>query len=207
LADCFSFFLPQSLTLIDHGYLTNQRRGFDVCNQGPEQSASAPPREWKPLCDLSSNRRIDWCELDGDVRVHGAQGTVTLVGAAKAEEWRVKPYPRKVDSNAMRFVREITVRSTTDAPAVGEQECAERRDVPALVFSDRGYVGNYFHAYTDVILPLFLTAKQYGGEVLFLVSDFQMWWLGKFMPVFKSLSNYDLVDLAADNRTRCFRHV
>ncbi|KAK1661160.1 hypothetical protein QYE76_049319 [Lolium multiflorum] len=174
---------------------------------GPEQSASAPPREWKPLCDLASNRRIDWCELDGDVRVHGAQGTVTLVGAAKAEEWRVKPYPRKVDSNAMRFVREITVRSTTDAGTIGEQECAERRDVPALLFSDRGYVGNYFHAYTDVILPLFLTAKQYGGEVLFLVSDFQMWWLGKFMPIFKSLSNYDLVDLAADNGTRCFRHV
>ncbi|KAM0851826.1 hypothetical protein ACQ4PT_052175 [Festuca glaucescens] len=172
---------------------------------GPEESAR---REWKPLCDLASNRRIDWCELDGDVRVHGVQGTVTLVGAAKAEEWRVKPYPRKVDTNAMRFVREITVRSTTDAGAIGpEAACTERRDVPALLFSDRGYTGNYFHAYTDVILPLFLTAKQYGGEVLFLVSDFQMWWLGKFMPVFKSLSNYDLVDLAADNRTRCFRHV
>uniref|UniRef100_A0ACD5VCS2 Uncharacterized protein n=1 Tax=Avena sativa TaxID=4498 RepID=A0ACD5VCS2_AVESA len=175
----------------------------DAKHTGPEESAVAR-REWKPLCDLATNRRIDWCELDGDVRVHGAQGTVTLVGAAKAEEWRVKPYPRKVDSNAMRFVREITVRSTTGAAAA---ECTERRDVPALVFSDRGYVGNYFHAYTDVILPLFLTAKQYGGEVVFLVSDFQMWWLGKFLPVFKALSNYDLVDLAADNRTRCFPRV
>ncbi|CAM0878886.1 unnamed protein product [Alopecurus aequalis] len=174
----------------------------------PQAQPTGP--EWKPLCDLSSNRRIDWCELDGDVRVHGGRGTVTLVGAAKAEEWRVKPYPRKVDANAMRFVREITVRSTLPGDAAagaGQEECAERRDVPALLFSDRGYTGNYFHAYTDVILPLFLTAKQYGGEVQFLVSDFQWWWLDKFTPVLKALSKYDLVDLAADNRTRCFPHV
>ncbi|VAH55420.1 unnamed protein product [Triticum turgidum subsp. durum] len=170
--------------------------------------ATAPRREWKPLCDLTSNRRIDWCELDGDVRVHGAKATVTLVGAPQAEEWRIRPYPRKVDPNAMRHVTNITVRSTTTLPGAGEDaECAIRHSVPALLFSDRGYTGNYFHAYTDVILPLFLTAKQYGGEVQFLVSDLQMWWVGKFLPVFKSLSNYDLVDLAADNRTRCFRHV
>ncbi|KAI5004105.1 hypothetical protein ZWY2020_031348 [Hordeum vulgare] len=175
-----------------------------VKQPGPEVLTAAR-REWKPLCDLTSNRRIDWCELDGDVRVHGAQGTVTLVGAAKAEEWRVKPYPRKVDPNAMRHVREIAVRSTT-LPG-GDEECAVKHSVPALLFSDRGYTGNYFHAYTDVILPLFLTAKRYGGEVQFLVSDLQMWWIGKFLPVFKSLSNYDLVDLAADNRTRCFAHV
>ncbi|KAM3345991.1 hypothetical protein ACQJBY_020482 [Aegilops geniculata] len=175
---------------------------------GSEEAATAPPREWKPLCDMTSNRRIDWCELDGDVRVHGAKATVTMVGAARAEEWRIRPYPRKVDPNAMRHVTNITVRSTTTPPGAGdEDECAVRHSVPALLFSDRGYTGNYFHAYTDVILPLFLTAKRYGGEVQFLVSDMQMWWVGKFLPVFKSLSNYDLVDLAADNRTRCFRHV
>ncbi|XP_037410984.1 beta-1,2-xylosyltransferase XYXT1-like [Triticum dicoccoides] len=176
---------------------------------GPEEVATAPRREWKPLCDMTSNRRIDWCELDGDVRVHGAKATVTMVGAARAEEWRIRPYPRKVDPNAMRHVTNITVRSTMTLPGAGagEGECAIKHSVPALLFSDRGYTGNYFHAYTDVILPLFLTAKQYGGEVQLLVSDMQMWWIGKFLPVFKSLSNYDLVDLAADNRTRCFRHV
>ncbi|VAH71065.1 unnamed protein product [Triticum turgidum subsp. durum] len=176
---------------------------------GPEEVATAPRREWKPLCDMTSNRRIDWCELDGDVRVHGAKATVTMVGAARAEEWRIRPYPRKVDPNAMRHVTNITVRSTMTLPGAGagEGECAIKHSVPALLFSDRGYTGNYFHAYTDVILPLFLTAKQYGGEVQLLVSDMQMWWIGKFLPVFKSLSNYDLVDLAADNRIRCFRHV
>ncbi|CAL4977574.1 unnamed protein product [Urochloa decumbens] len=173
----------------------------------------APPLpDWKPLCDVTSNHRIDWCELDGDVRVLGTNSTVTLVAPPGAdartfreESWRIKPYPRKADPNAMRNVREVTVRSVSGAAAT--PACTVRHDVPALVFSDRGYTGNYFHAYTDVVLPLFLTARQYSGEVLLLVADFQMWWLGKFLPVFKSLSNYEMVDLDADPRVHCFRRV
>uniref|UniRef100_A0A0E0MQP0 Glycosyltransferase 61 catalytic domain-containing protein n=1 Tax=Oryza rufipogon TaxID=4529 RepID=A0A0E0MQP0_ORYRU len=180
-------------------------------------SEAAPRRkEWKPLCDLWSNRRIDWCELDGDVRVAGANGTVSLVappGPAdertfRAESWHIKPYPRKADPNAMRHVRVLTVQSLpAPAASAAAPACTERHDVPGLVFSDRGYTGNYFHAYTDVILPLFLTARQYSGEVKLLVSDFQMWWLGKFLPVFKAVSNYDLINLGDDRRVHCFRHV
>ncbi|KAJ1282873.1 hypothetical protein BS78_03G084800 [Paspalum vaginatum] len=182
-----------------------------------KQTDSETPRqrEWKPLCDVTSNRRIDWCELDGDVRVLGANASVTLVappGAAdertfREESWRIKPYPRKADPNAMRFVRVLTVQSVRGEAAAAAPACTDRHDVPALVFSDRGYTGNYFHAYTDVILPLFLTARQYAGEVLLLVADFQMWWVGKFLPVFKSISNYELIDLDKDPRVHCFRHV
>ncbi|CAO2174387.1 unnamed protein product [Urochloa humidicola] len=175
-----------------------------------QADSATPAREWKPLCDLTSNRRIDWCEVDGDVRVLGANGSVTLVAPPAADErtfreesWRIKPYPRKADPNAMHHIRVLTVQSVSgDVPA-----CTERHDVPALVFSDRGYSGNYFHAYTDVILPLFLTARQYAGEVMLLVTDFQMWWIGKYLPVFKSISNYEPVDLDNDPRVRCFRHV
>ncbi|KAJ1282806.1 hypothetical protein BS78_03G079900 [Paspalum vaginatum] len=172
-----------------------------------------PLREWKPLCDVTSNRRIDWCELAGDVRVLGANASVTLVAPPGAdddrafheESWSIKPYPRKADPNAMRNVRELTVRSV--AGGAGAPACTDRHDVPALVFSDRGYTGNYFHAFTDVVLPLFLTARQYGGEVLLLVTDLQMWWWGKFLPVFRSLSNYEPVDLDKDPRVHCFRRV
>ncbi|KAG2596037.1 hypothetical protein PVAP13_5KG126600 [Panicum virgatum] len=175
-----------------------------------QADSETPAREWKPLCDLTSNRRIDWCELDGDVRVLGANASVTLVAppgadgrAFREESWRIKPYPRKADPNAMRNVRVVTVRSV----AGGAPACTDQHDVPALVFSDRGYTGNYFHAYTDVILPLFLTARQYAGEVLLLVTDLQMWWVGKFLPVFKSISNYEVIDLDRDPRVHCFRHV
>ncbi|KAG2587236.1 hypothetical protein PVAP13_5NG127000 [Panicum virgatum] len=170
----------------------------------------APAPEWKPLCDVTSNHRIDWCELDGDVRVLGANASVTLVAPPGAdgrtfreESWRIKPYPRKADPNAMRNVREVTVRSVSG----GAPACTDRHDVPALVFSDRGYTGNYFHAYTDVVLPLFLTARQYAGEVLLLVTNHQAWWVGKYAPVFRSLSKYEPVDLDRDPRVHCFRRV
>jgi hypothetical protein len=148
------------------------------------------------------------------VRVVGANASVTLVAPPgadsrtfRAESWRIKPYPRKADPNAMRFVRVLTVRSV--ASGSGEAACTDdgRDDVPALVFSDRGYTGNYFHAFTDVILPLFLTARRYAGEVRLLVADLQPWWVGKFLPVFRSISKYELVDLDRDPRVRCFRHV
>jgi len=174
------------------------------------QDREAPAPEWKPLCDVTSNHRIDWCELDGDVRVVGANGSVTLVAPPGAdgrsfreESWRIKPYPRKADPNAMRNVRVVTVRSV----AGGAPACTDQHDVPALVFSDRGYTGNYFHAYTDVILPLFLTARQYAGEVLLLVTNHQAWWVDKYAPVFRSLSKYEPVDLDRDPRVHCFRHV
>jgi protein O-mannose beta-1,4-N-acetylglucosaminyltransferase len=149
--------------------------------------------------------------------VVGSNASVTLVAPPGAdnhsfheESWSIKPYPRKADPNAMHSVRALTVRSsvatatTTDAPPPA---CTDWHDVPALVFSVRGYTGNYFHAYTDVILPLFLTARQYAGEVVLLVTDFQAWWVGKYLPVFRSLSNYAPVDLDRDPRVRCFRHV
>ncbi|OEL28609.1 hypothetical protein BAE44_0010373, partial [Dichanthelium oligosanthes] len=170
----------------------------------------APPREWKPLCDITSNHRIDWCVLDGDVRVLGANASVTLVAPPGAdgrtfreESWSIKPYPRKADPNAMRSVRAVTVRSV----AGGAPACTDWHDVPGLVFSDRGYTGNYFHAYTDVVLPLFLTARQYSGEVLLLVTNLQAWWVGKYAPVFRSLSNYAPIDLGSDPRVHCFRNV
>ena len=145
------------------------------------------------------------------MRVLGANASVTLVAPPgaddrtfRAESWRIKPYPRKADPNAMHVVRVVTVQSVS---GVGAPACTDRYDVPALVFSDRGYTGNYFHAFTDVILPLFLTARQYAGEVRLLVTDLQAWWVGKFSPVFKAISNYELVDLDKDPRVQCFRHV
>nr|ACF79189.1 unknown [Zea mays] len=158
-----------------HAILPAPAQRIPEVKQADSETTPAREREWKPLCDVTSNRRIDWCELDGDVRVVGANASVTLVAPPgadnrtfRAESWRIKPYPRK---------------------------------------ADRGYTGNYFHAFTDVILPLFLTARRYAGEVRLLVADLQPWWVGKFLPVFRSISKYELVDLDRDPRVRCFRHV
>ncbi|KAJ3700755.1 hypothetical protein LUZ61_004460 [Rhynchospora tenuis] len=163
-----------------------------------------------PLCDLSQ-RRIDKCEIEGDVRIIGRNATVMWVPSPESDGgpdyerkvWQIKPYPRKEDPAAMSHVRIVTVKPTdgpNDAPT-----CTDHRDVPAVVFSDRGYTGNYFHDFTDVLIPIFTTARRFQGEVEFLITDFRIYWIMKYLPIFKNLTKYDLVDFDADEKVRCYK--
>lgn len=69
------------------------------------------------------------------------------------------------------------------------------------------YSGNYFHDYTDVLVPLFTTARRFQGEVLFHVTDLKIYWIGKFLPVFKNLTKYDLINFDCDEEVRCYKKV
>ncbi|XP_020096888.1 uncharacterized protein LOC109716026 [Ananas comosus] len=161
----------------------------------------------KPMCDFS-NRRIDRCEIEGDVRILGRNSSIFLVnsretdGPYRNETWWIKPYPRKTDTNAMSNVKELTLKSLE--PFEEAPQCTDHHDVPAVVFSVRGYTGNFFHAFTDVFVPLFETSHEFNGEVRFLITEFRAWWINRFLPIFKSLSRYDMIDLDNDDRVLCF---
>ncbi|KAJ4818112.1 Glycosyltransferase family 61 protein [Rhynchospora pubera] len=175
-----------------------------------ENKSKTEIKKQVPLCDLSQ-RRIDKCEIEGDVRIIGRNATVMWVPSPESDGgpdyerkvWQIKPYPRKEDPAAMSHVRIVTVKPTDgpdDAPA-----CMDHRDVPAIVFSDRGYTGNYFHDFTDVLIPIFTTARRFQGEVEFLVTDFRIYWIMKYLPIFKNLTKYDLVDFDSDEQVRCYK--
>ncbi|XP_010916272.1 beta-1,2-xylosyltransferase XYXT1 isoform X2 [Elaeis guineensis] len=165
--------------------------------------------ERKPLCDTSA-RRVDVCEMDGDVRILGKNSSViymtpSKIGALRrSESWKVRPYARKTDKAAMAHVREVSLKSLEnyeEAP-----RCTVHHTVPAIVFSIAGYTGNYFHDFTDVLVPLFLTSYQFNGEVQFLVTNFKLWWIHKYLPIFKKLSNYEIIDFDNDEGVHCFKH-
>lgn len=100
-------------------------------------------RKQVPLCDLSQ-KRIDKCEIEGDVRIIGRDGTIVWVPSPDSDDgpdyerkvWHIKPYPRKEDKAAMDQVRMVTVKpmDIDEAPA-----CTNYSDVPVIVFSDSGY--------------------------------------------------------------------
>ncbi|KAG1334830.1 alpha-1,3-arabinosyltransferase XAT3 [Cocos nucifera] len=165
--------------------------------------------ERKPLCDTSA-RRVDVCEMDGDVRILGKNSSViymtpSKIGASRRNEsWKIRPYARKTDKTAMANVREVSLKSLEnyeEAP-----RCTVYHTVPAIVFSISGYTGNYFHDFTDVLVPLFLTSYQFNGEVRFLVTNFKLWWIHKYLPIFKKLSSYEIIDFDNDERVHCFKH-
>ncbi|KAL6848283.1 hypothetical protein ACP4OV_022411 [Aristida adscensionis] len=142
----------------------------------------------------------DTCEVDGDVRVNGTALSVAVVPTSLSEPWerRIRPYARMNVSG----VREVTVAQLRDPAAA--PPCAVTHGEPAVLFALGGYTGNFWHDFTDVLVPLFVASRRYGGEVVFLISGANPWWLGKYATLLRRLSRHDAVDLDGDARVRCF---
>ncbi|KAJ8479508.1 hypothetical protein OPV22_023235 [Ensete ventricosum] len=158
--------------------------------------------EKKLSCEFS-DPRVDICEMSGDIRIPGNSSDVIFVESPERNEvFRFRPYARKGDEAAANRVRELAVKYSTAAP-----ECTVNHDVPAIVFSAGGYTGNLFHDFTDVLIPLFLTSRPFDGEVQFVVSDMNPWWIYKYLLVFQQLSKYPVIDFDKDKSVHCFSRV
>ncbi|XP_062218936.1 alpha-1,3-arabinosyltransferase XAT3-like isoform X2 [Phragmites australis] len=154
----------------------------------------------KPVC-YETSRRSDTCEAAGDVRVQGRTQTIHI--SPLEQEWKVKPYCRKHDAFALSHVKEWALRPLSgDAP-----HCTINSSATAFVLSTGGFTGNLFHDYTDVLIPAFITAHRYAGELQFLVSSFKSWWTNKYLQIFQQLSNHEVVDIDNDDEVRCYRSV
>uniref|UniRef100_A0A453D2C1 Uncharacterized protein n=1 Tax=Aegilops tauschii subsp. strangulata TaxID=200361 RepID=A0A453D2C1_AEGTS len=147
------------------------------------------------------------CELSGDIRISPKQKTMYLVNPSGAGgfdengEKRLRPYARK-DDFLLPAVVEVTVKSVPSAAAA--PQCTKKHRVPAVVFSVAGYTDNFFHDNTDALIPLFLTASHLKGEVQLLITNYKPWWVQKYTPVLRKLSNYDPINFDADAGVHCF---
>ncbi|WOL09474.1 hypothetical protein Cni_G18227 [Canna indica] len=144
--------------------------------------------------------------MSGDIRIPGKASSVIFVETSETSEqkevWQIHPYPRKGDEACFKGVRQVTVKASGEAP-----QCTAGHDVPAIVFSVGGYAGNLFHDFADVLVPLFLTARQFDGEVQFVITDLKSWWITKFLPVLQKLSKYPVIDFDKDEEVHCFKQV
>ncbi|CAO2180665.1 unnamed protein product [Urochloa humidicola] len=169
--------------------------------------ADAKPSETtdKVVCN-TDGPVSETCDLDGDIRINGSALSVTFVPSTPSErrEWKIRPYSRRTMSGIDR----VTV-TQLDSPqdAAAAPPCAVTHDAPAVLFALGGLTGNYWHDFSDVLVPLFAASRRYGGDVVFLVSNIQPWWLGKYEAVVRRLSRHDPVDLNRDTKVRCFRRL
>ncbi|KAL5199347.1 hypothetical protein ABZP36_020550 [Zizania latifolia] len=157
----------------------------------------------KLICDTSFGK-YDVCELEGDARAQGGAGaTVTVVSPRAApREWKIKPYSRKY----LDGLKAVTVRSVPnpeDAPP-----CTTRLNIPAMVIELGGLTGNYWHDFTDVLIPLFIGARRFSGEAQLLVVNLLPFWVEKYRKIFSQLSRHEIIDLEKDHGVvRCYPHV
>ncbi|KAF7034344.1 hypothetical protein CFC21_045369 [Triticum aestivum] len=170
-----------------------------------DDAAAEPLDNGKVVC-TTEGPFSDTCDVFGDVRTNGTAHTVTLVPVTQTEsrEWKIQPYTRR----GMSGISEVTVTqldsTSADSPAPA---CTVTHRVPGIVFALGGLTGNYFHDFSDALVPLFVASRRYGGEVQLLASNIQPWWLGKYEAVVRRLSKYDVVDLDHDDQIRCFPSV
>ncbi|KAM0864933.1 hypothetical protein ACQ4PT_043610 [Festuca glaucescens] len=163
------------------------------------------PAPRKPICDLS-DPRYDICDISGDARA--TNRTVLYVPppgerGADGQEWAIKDQSRK----HLEYINKVTVRSLSAAQSLAAPECTSRHAVPAVVFAMNGLTSNPWHDFSDVLVPLFITARTFDGQVQFLVTDLQPWFVDKYRLILANLSRYDVVDFDRDAGVRCYPHV
>ncbi|XP_072984631.1 beta-1,2-xylosyltransferase XYXT1-like isoform X2 [Typha latifolia] len=173
----------------------------------PSSRPPSPPQHPspKPICDLS-DRRYDVCDMVGDARTLGNFSVVLFVPPPQtptfnSQEWTIRTQSRKV----VRGIKEVTVkhlRSSQEAP-----RCTVNHTVPAIVFSVGGLIDNFWHSFTDLIIPLFINSRAFDGEVQFLLTDFRPPWVAKFDAILKQLSRYGIINFDKDKEIRCFPRV
>ncbi|KAG2551136.1 hypothetical protein PVAP13_9KG169700 [Panicum virgatum] len=194
--------------------LYNQPNQIATTSREADSSVSnsdgATPVGSKLSCNFSDHQS-NTCTMQGDLRIHGKSATVYVVSAStyrpENSTIKLRPYARKWEDQVMLLVREVTVRRS-NLPAGGADappECSVRHDVPAVIFSTGGYNRNFFHVMTDVIIPLYLTAREYNGRVQLLATDYEPKWIAKYKSILAALSAYPVIDMDSDeDAVRCF---
>ncbi|CAE5967693.1 unnamed protein product [Arabidopsis arenosa] len=161
----------------------------------------------KPICHCNKLGSKEFCDLSGDVRILGKSATVlaAITSAFSGNStWHMRPYARKDQVTAMKRVREWTVKVVQNASL---SRCVRKHSVPAILFSLGGFSLNNFHDFTDIVIPLYTTARRFDGEVQFLVTNKNPWWISKFKELVRKFSNYEVIYIDEEYETHCFGSV
>ncbi|CAN1241645.1 Alpha-1,3-arabinosyltransferase XAT3, partial [Linum perenne] len=142
-------------------------------------------------------------------------GTDSVVGNKSSST--IKPYPRKGDSVALKSVREWTVKMVPKTYQYNLPHCSHIHYSPGIIFSVGCYFGNYFHAFTDVLISLYVTARPFYRDITLLVSNYHTFQVVKFNDIIRALSRhackhfimcrYQVVDIDKDPQSekyKCF---
>lgn len=163
----------------------------------------------KQICDFS-NRKTDVCEINnGDVRIHANSSTVQFITTFPSEtnhSWKIKPHPRKGDKIGMSKITEFTLKSSASFDQA-LNSCTLIQSIPSIIFSIGGYMGNVFHDFSDILIPLFLTSHHYHGQVQFVITDMKHWWVSKYRNVLNQLTKFPIIDMDKEEGVLCYQNL
>ncbi|KAL5735872.1 hypothetical protein ACOSQ2_030660 [Xanthoceras sorbifolium] len=114
----------------------------------------------------------------------------------------MKPY---AEVNAHYLVSSIQiVAGGDDNQSNSSPACHITHDIPAVVFSGRGFAGNLYHELSEIIIPLFITTFHFRSQVKFVITDFNPRWVKKYTRILNRLSGYEPINPAENGTVHCF---
>lgn len=132
------------------------------------------------------------------MRIDNNALTVYIPGSQAEVKQIIQPYADQIALDSVTPVQLLHGNTTYLPP------CHFTHDVPAVVFSSGGFVGNLFHEINEVIIPLFLTCHHFQSHLKFVITDFKPWWASKYNRILSHLSRYEVINPAADRSVHCF---
>ncbi|XVF77384.1 hypothetical protein PTKIN_Ptkin14bG0038700 [Pterospermum kingtungense] len=143
----------------------------------------------------------DLCLANKPVRIDNKALTVYVPSNQPQVKRLVKPYARQEDPTAMDIVTTVQILHGKTSPLPA---CNVTHNVTAVVFSSKGFTGNLFHEFNEIIIPLFITCRHFRSRVQFVITDFEPWWVQKYNRVLSKLSGYGVINPNADGSVHCF---
>ncbi|KAK6149349.1 hypothetical protein DH2020_016874 [Rehmannia glutinosa] len=115
------------------------------------------------------------------------------------KETVIRPYARQEDElKQISPVHMLQYTNTTSPPS-----CQYNHHIPSVIFSS-GSTGNVFHEMNEIIIPLFITTKQFQSRVIFILEDYKPSFMTKYGNVLSRLSTYDVINPSANRSVHCF---
>ncbi|KAL8142326.1 hypothetical protein V2J09_015358 [Rumex salicifolius] len=158
------------------------------------------PLSTRITCDRS-HFRYDLCSINGPTVLDPTNATLYSIGPTSNFE-KIKPYPRKLENDILAKIRVINLKSGPIGP-----KCGIHHNSPAIVFSTGGLTGNFFHDFTDGLLPLYITLNYLSlgnRDVILVVDNARDWWTRKYADVIRGFTKHPIINLENEKATHCF---
>ncbi|KAL9147315.1 hypothetical protein ABFS82_13G166000 [Erythranthe guttata] len=117
------------------------------------------------------------------------------------EETVIRPYARQEDEVLLQRVTPVKILqgNITALPA-----CEYTHESPAVVFSTSGFIGNVFHEINEILIPLFITTRQFKSRAVFVVEDYRPSFMKKYGDAISRLTKHEIVNPSLNRSVHCF---
>ncbi|KAB5524504.1 hypothetical protein DKX38_022253 [Salix brachista] len=172
-------------TIIEDSLIVNDTSNSQEIATAGDADAAAMDEKTELRCNIMG--RSEFCEMKGDIRIDGNSSTAFIVSSetdiltAENTSWSIRPYARKEALGEKDFARKWSVKPVPSRLDIAR--CTRNHSVPAILFSAGGYSANFFHAFIDIIIPLYSTARTFNRE---------------------ALSRYEIIDIDDRHDVHCF---